>query len=192
MQPIDPSHQMGPASRELHVRPVAPRQRRAQNLARDHHTQSLPVVNLRLRRSNLVLLSALSKKSPPRISCPILALRAFGYTSDGPGSLGISSLKKNPAIFPAALWGKWVSWHRCMSSNLASSATVSSPFKAARASLAENSGGKVLRGWLIEILLDTQRFHGQRSIVNYQPALKKSRSTQLKVFRHGGPDIKES
>ena len=153
------------------MRPVALRPRKVQKLARDNHTQRLPVVNHHLTRSNPALLCALSDKSSPGVNCTILTRRGFEYAPDWPGSLGISSLKKNPAIFPAALWRKLVSRYRCNSNNSASSATVSSPFTAAKASLAGNSGGKVLRGWLIAILFSTQRLHGQRSIVNYQVAL---------------------
>ena len=45
-------------------------------------------------------------------------------------------------------------------------------FRAARANLARNSGEKVLRGRLIEMLLGTQRLNDQQPIINYRPVSK--------------------
>jgi hypothetical protein len=54
-----------------------------------------------------------------------------------------------------------------------SSATVLSPFRAAKATLARNSGENVRRGRLIEILLGALRLNDQRPIINYRPVSKK-------------------
>jgi hypothetical protein len=56
--------------------------------------------------------------------------------------------------------------------------TVLSPFRAAKATLARNSGENVHRGRLIEMLLAAQRLNDQRPIVNYQP-VSKNRSGSL-------------
>ena len=104
-----------------------------------------------------------------RVSCPILACRTFKSASDGPEGLEAPSLAKSPAMFSTACWRNWMIWLGWSSKCSASSATVLLPFRAAKATLARNSGEKVLRGHLIEMLLGAQRLNDQRLIINYQP-----------------------
>ena len=88
-------------------------------------------------------------------------------------------MAKSPAMFSTACWRNWMIWLGCSSHCSANSATVLSPFKAARATLTRNSGEKVLRGRLVEMLLGAQRLNDPRPTINYRPVSKKRSGSDL-------------
>ena len=169
MQLVDSLYQIELFSGTGRGQPVDASPRQAQKLALGNYTQRMPAVNHCLALSNPALLSAPSKKSFSRGNGLIFACRTFESASDGPEGLNSPSLAKSPATFSSACWRNWMIWLGCSSNCSASSATVLSPLKAAKATLARNSGEKVLRGRLIEMLLGTQRLNDQRPIINCRP-----------------------
>jgi hypothetical protein len=181
VQLIDTLHQIKLGCRRRRAQSVKAGTREPQKLALAHNAQWALTVNHRLALSNPTLLSAPSKKSRSKVSYPILACKSFNSSPETPAALGALYLSKSSAICSSAYWRNWMIWFGCSANCSANSARVLSPFKAAIATLARNSGEIVLLGRLV--LLGALRLHEQRPIINYRP-VSKSRYGSLQCGRN--------
>jgi hypothetical protein len=121
------------------------------------------------------------KKSRSKVSCPRLACKPVKSSSEIPEGLGALSFSKSPAMFSSACCQNWMIWFGCSSNCSESSASVSSPLRAAIATLAQNSAENVRLGRRIIMRLGAWCLHEQRPIINYRPVSKARTSSQRRA-----------
>src|SRR4051794_11476632 len=173
---VDPPHQVqiGRVGRDRLV--VHARTGHAQQLALARHRQrAMPAIDHRQPRRPAHGAGLRRKKSRSTVNCPI-----FSYNSDtlGPSACsGVALPASNTPDAPSsrAFFQAWI-WLECTPNRLDSSATVASPFRAARATFALNSAVCRLRVCFMSCSLYSATY---RSGTLSSPSVRKTGTTSL-------------
>src|SRR3954452_5275966 len=177
---VDPPHQVqiGRVGRDRLV--VHARTGHAQQLALARHRQrTMPAIDHRQPRRPAHGAGLRRKKSRSTVNCPI-----FSYNSDtlGPSACsGVALPASNTPDAPSsrAFFQAWI-WLECTPNRLDSSATVASPFRAARATFALNSAVCRLRVCFMSCSLYSATY---RSGTLSSPSVRKTGTTSVELKR---------